>query len=250
MYNYRLEGWYGRLCNNLIQLTDAIYLAKKEGGAFELKLQHSLIRNFNINFNGPNPLPRKICDVPYYTHEISFNERREILRKYILPNCRLPQLDPMDVLVIHMRGGDIIQKTPPPHQGYVQPPLSFYKRVIEDCPIKNIIIITETVSNPCAKVIASMYPNCKIQISSLTEDVTTFLRATHVCFNSVGTFGETLALMSPNIKQAYTPEYTEPIRINNWNVEFKVNQYAISDTYIQPGQWTASDEQIALMLSS
>jgi hypothetical protein len=156
----------------------------------------------------------------------------------------------MDVLVIHMRGGDIIQHDPPPHPLYVQPPLSFYKCVIEDCPIKNIIIITETISNPCAKVIASMYPNCKIQILSLTEDVTTFLRATHVCFNTQGTFGETLALMSPNIKTAYIPEYTEPIRINNWNVDFKVNEYPIADTYIQPGQWTASDEQIALMLSS
>jgi hypothetical protein len=247
MYNYRLEGWSGRLCNNLIQLTDAIYLAKKEGGSFELKLQHSLIRNFNVK--GPNPLPRKIYDKSLKP-EISLKDRREILRKYILPNCRLPELVPMDVLVIHMRGGDIIQHNPTPHPLYVQPPLSFYKRVIEDCPIKNIIIITESNSNPCAKVIASMYPNCKIQILSLTEDVTTFLRATHVCFNTQGTFGETLALMSPNIKIAYIPEYTEPIRINNWNVDFKVNQYPIADTYIQPGQWTASDEQIALMLSS
>jgi hypothetical protein len=248
MYNYRLESWRGRLCNNLIQLTDAIYLAKKEGGAFEVKLQHSLIRNFNVNFNGPNPLPRKIYDMPFYNEEITLNERREILRKYILPNCRLPQLDPMDVLVIHMRGGDILRNTPPPHSCYVQPPISFYKRVIEDCPVKQIIIITEPVSNPCAKVIAFMYPNCKIQISSITEDVTTFLRATHVCFNIKGTFGKTLALMSPNIKHAYITQYNTPGE--TWNVEFKVNQYAISDTYIQPGQWTASDEQIALMLSS
>jgi hypothetical protein len=246
MYNYRLEGWSGRLCNNLIQLTDAIYLAKKEGGAFELKLQHSLVRNFNVK--GPNPLPRKIYDMPFYNEEIKLNERREILRKYILPNCRLPQLDPMDVLVIHMRGGDIIQHNPLPHSEYVQPPISFYKRVIEDCPIKNIIIITELASNPCAKIIASMYPNCKIQISSVTNDITTFLRATHVCFNSVGTFGQTLALMSPNIKQAYIPQYNNPGE--TWNVDFKVNKYPIAETYTQPGQWTASDEQIALMLSS
>jgi len=246
MYNYRLEGWSGRLCNNLIQLTDAIYLAKKEGGAFELKLQHSLIRNFNVK--GPNPLPRKIYDMPFYNEEIKLNERREILRKYILPNCRLPQLDPMDVLVIHMRGGDIIQHNPLPHSEYVQPPISFYKRVIEDCPIKNIIIITEPISNPCAKIIASMYPNCKIQISSVTNDITTFLRATHVCFNRTGTFGQTLALMSPNIKSAYIPEYIE--LGETWNVDFKVNKYPIAETYTQPGQWTASDEQIALMLSS
>lgn len=249
MYNYRLEGWSGRLCNNLIQLTDVIYLAKKEGGAFELKLQHSLVRNFNVKFNGQNPLPKKVYNIPFDNQEIRFNARREILRKYILPNCRLPQLDPIDVLVIHMRGGDIIQQNPPPHSLYVQPPLSFYKHVIEDCPVKQIIIITETLSNPCAKMIASMYPNCKIQISSLTEDVTTFLRATYVCFNTSGTFGMTLALMSPNIKMAYIPEYTGSTN-HDWNVDFKVNKYAIADTYIQPGQWTASDEQIALMLSS
>ena len=248
MYNYRLEGWSGRLCNNLIQLTDAIYLAKKEGGSFELKLRHSIIRNFNVKFNGPNPVPNKIYDKAFFNEEISLKERREILRKYILPNCRLPELNPLEALVIHMRGGDIIQHNPLPHPLYVQPPLSFYKRVIEDCPIKNIIIITEEIPNPCAKVIASMYPNCKIQTSSVTEDVTIFLRATHVCFNRTGTFGRTLALMSPNIKSAYIPEYIQPAGI--WNIEFKVNKYPISDTYIQPGQWTASDEQIALMLSS
>jgi hypothetical protein len=93
-----------------------------------------------------------------------------------------------------------------------------------------------------------MYPNCKIQISSLTEDITIFLRATHVCFNIKGTFGKTLALMSPNIKHAYIPQYNTPGE--TWNIEFKVNKYPIAETYTQPGQWTASDEQIALMLSS
>ena len=97
MYNYRLKGWSGRLCNNLIQLTDAIYLAKKEGGSFELKLQHSLVRNFSIKFNGTNPLPRKIYDMPFYNREISLKTgvadltgQLNILElNYIIKNCLL-----------------------------------------------------------------------------------------------------------------------------------------------------------------
>jgi hypothetical protein len=145
-----------------------------------------------------------------------------------------------------MRGGDILQKSLPPHPDYVQPPLSFYKRVIEDCPVTRIIILTEEMPNPCAKIIASMYPNCTIQTSKLINDVTTFLKATHVCFNSTGTFGTILAFMSPNIKMAYVACYTGPF---NGPADMNVKSYVFPD-YIQPGQWRATDEQIKQMLDS
>ena len=244
MYEYRLEGWHGRLCNNLIQLTDAIYIAQKENGAFELNHRHSIIKPFKLRFNNTNPLPKKIYDRTFFNHDIQLNKRREILQKYILPNCRLQSLVPTECLVIHMRGGDILEKSNP---FYVQPPLSFYKRVIEDCPVKKIIILTEERANPCAKLIASEYSNCTIQSSKLIDDITTFLQATHLCFNSVGTFGETLALMSPNVKFAYIPKYKNTSY--EWNVNFKVTEYALPDTYIQPGEWTASAEQISKMIT-
>jgi hypothetical protein len=225
----------------------SIYKAKKENGRFESRLIHSIIKPFRVRFNA-NPLPKRICKESFYNSEIQLNERRDILQRYILPNCRLPALPPIDCLVIHMRGGDIMCKSPPPHPHYVQPPLSFYKDVIEDCPVKKIIILTETIPNPCAKLIANSYDNCIIQSSKLVNDITTFLQATHVCFNTSGTFGETLALMSPNIKAAYIPKYKDST--TNWNISFKVNQYEISDTYIQPGEWNASDEQINQMITS
>ena len=248
MYEYRLEGWSGRLCNNLIQLTDVIYTARKKNGRFDMNLQHSIIKPFKLRFNDGTPLPKKMYNEPFYNSEIQLNERREILQRYILANCRLPSLPPINCLVIHMRGGDILRQSPPPHSVYVQPPLSFYKKVIEDCPLKKIIILTEDIPNPCAKIIANAYDNCKIQSSKLLDDVSTFLQATHVCFNTSGTFGETLALMSPNIKAAYIPKYKDST--TNWNISFKVNQYEISDTYIQPGEWNASDEQINQMITS
>lgn len=248
MYDYRLEGWSGRLCNNLIQLTKLIYKAKKENGRFELNLEHSIIKPFKLRFNDANPLPKKVCKESLDNSEIRLKERREILQRYILPNCRLPSLAPIECLVIHMRGGDILGQSPPPHPHYVQPPLSFYKRVIEDCPVKKIIILTESIPNPCAKLIADSYDNCTIQSSKLVNDVSTFLQATYVCFNIKGTFGITLALMSPNIKAAYIPKYKNDGE--NWHTGFKVNYYELSDTYIQPGEWTASDEQINQMITS
>jgi hypothetical protein len=250
MYEYRLERWSGRLCNNIMQLTNVIYKAKKENGRFEQNLQHSIIKPFKLRFNDANPLPIKVYEVSIDNSEIILNERREILQRYILPNCRLPALPPIDCLVIHMRGGDILRKSPPPNSVYVQPPLSFYKKVIEDCPLKKIIILTEDIPNPCAKLIADSYDNCIIQSSKLVNDIITFLQATHVCFNIKGTFGITLALMSPNIKAAYIPKYKNDGENWHWHKAFKVNYYELSDTYIQPGEWNASDEQINQMITS
>jgi len=243
-FTYILDGWSGRLCNNLIQVTDGIYLAKRDSGIFQQKLKHSIIKQFAVKFN-KDPLPKKLLEKKLDI--CPYNESRSILKTYVLPNCRFPELTPTDTLVIHMRGGDILRKSPPPHAGYVQPPLSFYKRVIEDCPVKDIIILTEEVPNPCAKIIQSIYPNCIIQTSTVINDVSTFLKATHVCFNSAGTFGRILASMSPNVKMAYTAVYLDTNL--NWPTDINVKSYLFSD-YIQPGQWTASDEQIKQMLDS
>jgi hypothetical protein len=249
MFLYRLDNWSGRLCNNIIQVTDAIYAAKKENGAFELTLPHSLLKRFVIKFN-KEPLPLRIYNKPFFNTEITMAERRDIMRKYVLPHLRLPALNADDCLVIHMRGGDIMRKSPPPHPLYVQPPLSFYRRVIEDCKPEKIIILTEAVANPCANIIASENHNCIIQTSRLVDDVATFLNATHVCFNTEGSFGQTLALMSPNIKVAYTTNYLSQPATEAWSVDFDVRLYDIPATYIKSGEWTASDDQIKLMLSS
>jgi hypothetical protein len=243
-----LDSWSGRLCNNLLQVADAIYLAKRDNGAFEHKLKHSIIKPFRVKFNkDPSPLPKKLYQDRAVLELCSPDEQRSILKAHVLPNCRFPDLTPSDTLVIHMRGGDILRKSPPPHTNYVQPPLSFYKRVIEDCPVKDIIILTEEVPNPCAKIIASMYPNCIIQTSTLINDASTLLKATHVCFNSAGTFGSTLAFISPNVKMVYIARYVD--NNFNWPTDINIKSYLFPD-YIQPGQWTASDEQIKQMLDS
>jgi hypothetical protein len=52
--------------------------------------------------------------------------------------------------------------------------------------------------------------------------------------------------MSPNIKMAYVACYTGPFK---GPADMNVKSYVFPD-YIQPGQWTASDEQIKLMLDS
>ena len=248
MYIYNLNRLIGRLCNNLLQISEAIYWAKNENTAFEMNLDHSIIKPFIIKFNNSNTITKKIYDKGLGNSKITLNERREILLNYILPNCVLPPLPPIKCLIIHMRGGDILSQNRRVNQFYVQPPLSFYRRVIEDCPVKNIIILTEDIPNPCAKLIAEEYDNCRIQSSNLIDDVASFLQATHVCFNAAGLFGKLLCLMSPNVEVAYIPRYK--VSKDDWNLNFEVKQYVLSDTYIQPGEWNASNEQISQMIES
>ena len=48
-------------------------------------------------------------------------------------------------LYIYIRSGDIFIK---PHHKYKQPPLCFYKKVLDNYTFKNIYLIAENKSNP------------------------------------------------------------------------------------------------------
>jgi len=96
---------------------------------------------------------------------------------------------PLDVLVIHMRNGDIFSK----HIGdgatkYIVPPLAFFQTVIESQDFRKVIVVHEkTGENPLMELLDRYHPNVVLQCRSIEEDATTVVRAQHVC-TSTGTF--------------------------------------------------------------
>ena len=292
-----LKEWYGRLGNNLTQLVNAIYFAKKNNHIFICKdveypkhalgmlevydgllkyidntptLESAFIKKFMLSFSDKkldelNYIPL-ISDYFYDNNNltvpniiISNGERRNILKEYILPNFNYKKDDTItkDTLVIHIRSGDIFNTGT--HSFYVQPPFSFYYKIIQENNYSNIVIITEKDRrNPSIQMILDNFDNVTIKTSNLEEDINIILSTENFVCNSQGTFGFYLALMSSNIKNLFISYFIDPDTTTFTNNNFlssentksfmdtssitdiNIHRYLINN-YIDPFGWNPSD---------
>ncbi len=269
MDSYRIQSWSGRLGNNLLQISNALSLAQRDRGEFVLDLPHPLLEPFVVRFCEAGDAPVRIRrGTWFYGVRVPAAERRQLLAAHVRPHLRLDQGRPPlpdATLVIHLRGGDIF--APGPNAKYVQPPLEFYRQVIEENPFDEILLVAESSRmNPCAAALQAAYPTrCRIQTGALADDVVTILRARHLCCNSVGTFGGALALLSVPLRALHMPVYSIPespapllVQSNDYIDGFDwfgatlpgidVALYLVSD-YVLPGNWTADAAQRESMLT-
>jgi|SaaInlStandDraft_1057018.scaffolds.fasta_scaffold06627_7 hypothetical protein len=211
----KINSWFGRLGNNIIQLLNVIQIARYYN--YKIFIPKHPYFNTKNNLFFINKLNKKIITDRYnffYDKKIqnidkkTFNNENlkksiEIV-KNIFTIKNIPKLDEKDI-IIHIRSGDIFC-VPPKHQGYIMPPLSFYKKILDNNNFNNIIIIAENKFNPIIDKILQLYPNIKFKIQSLKEDITLLLGSSNVV-ESFGTFTASLLLLSDNIKNIYKPNY-------------------------------------------
>ena len=140
--------WSGRLGNNITQLVNAILFANYnniETIIFPkhiyfkknfIKLEKNICKNnYVINnkiYKSDFFSRHDICKQYNLSEEIFINNKiniREIIKDIF--NLKIINLNFTDNdLVIHIRSGDVYSKYP--HSGWVQPPLSFYKTIINE----------------------------------------------------------------------------------------------------------------------
>ena len=87
-------------------------------------------------------------------------------------------------------------------RGYYQPPLCFYKKIINNFKFENIYIISEKSNNPIIEKILNKYPKIKYKINSLKYDMTILINA----YNIVGafsTFSKVLILLNNNLQKFF-----------------------------------------------
>jgi hypothetical protein len=267
------------ICNNVKYPKHALDMLEVYDGLLEYidnkpTLQSPFIKNFTLSFADKpfSDTMSTISSLPilsdfFYDNNnitvpntvVSNGERRTILKKYILPNFNYKKDETLtkDTLVIHIRSGDIFNSGT--HSFYVQPPFSFYYKVITENNYTNILIITEKDRrNPTIQMILDNFDNVSIKDSKLEEDINIILSAENFVCNSQGTFGFYLALMSCNIKNLFISYFTDPdtTSFNNNNFLSSENTKSFMDTssitdinihrflmhnYIQPFGWNPSD---------
>ena len=156
-----LKAW-GNLGNSLVQLRSILYIALFYNYTEITFPQHEFLpTRIAIHHKITRPAPAKSIiisgkdafkiDRSVWKHCMVHVHDKEV-QKLMLNNFNIhfekytPLLD--GVLVIHVRSGDIF-RVKIPHEGYAQPPLSFYVNAISRFSPSKIIIVAEDILNPC-----------------------------------------------------------------------------------------------------
>lgn len=262
---------YGRMGNSLLQISNAILLARALELQFvQLPKMPLLDIHEPVTVDGLTLLPsnydridQKVTLTGTFFRETKLERigctmetRRQVVQKYIVPYLTVqasPQ-DTKDCLTIHLRSGDVFE--PNPHPGYTQPPLSFYTKVIEDAreklSITQVQLVFEDRKNPCVERLETFVKSAglalKIQSGSFQEDVSVLLSARNLVFG-YGTFGLGICLMSKERQSVYVfgasgfpySKFTSLRQVTVFDDH--------SGIYPRVGDWEASEAQLDLMLS-
>jgi hypothetical protein len=153
-YRISIGDWVGNLGNHLIQMSGALNVARNTQSRLTVP-EHRLLRRRAFAFTdtaNDNCLEPVVGSFFYksdcFQSAIVYDrERRRLFQDFLyelllrrsfrehfhdLLNQKPGELVGPGTLVINMRSGlDIFRTEPPPQNDYMQPPLSFYKHVIE-----------------------------------------------------------------------------------------------------------------------
>ncbi len=210
----RIQGWTGRLGNNLLQLSHAMSVAKHTQSILILP-EHDFL---NMDETGhiiaytSQPITSQwsdtFFDVPdSLGYQFSSDSKRQALRSLpdtfynFTPDPKITD----HTLVIHLRSGDVFSGSV--GNQFWQPPTAFYRRIISSGAYDDIVIVTEEKNmSPCAAQLvqdfADKVKRIRIQTGSLQEDINTLLSARNLV-PSNSSFAFTLALASRHIKRWY-----------------------------------------------
>ena len=129
-----------------------------------------------------------IINIGFFFFSLNFTVLGNVNRFYVFRNEILNNLPKVkinyDDLYIHIRGGDIFKNNPNIYPYYAQPPLCYYKNILNKFIFRKVIIISEDVLNPVIPILLKEYSfikynknNIKLDISYLiySNNIITFL---------------------------------------------------------------------------
>ena len=266
-----IKEWFGRLCNNLTQITHAYHLAEKTRSRLVLPVHTALDTAALVqvsDFSEGQPIKADVKDNFFFTEHPLFNEfpidferRRSILR-IILPSLidgyisRLSDRASADVpdLVVHIRSGDVFHRINNPTlyatPNFVQPPLSFYKRIIREGDFQSIQIVAEDKQNPCIDALLEWDKRIFFRKQKPLADISLLLAAKNLVIG-YGTFAFTWALASHRLEALYSQLIPAAVfgTIHDGDLRgTRIRAYMVQN-YIKTGEWSCSNEQLALMLN-
>ena len=220
------------------------------------KINITLISKTELNFKNRNFAIFNRDNI-YFQRVFKPEIRIELLKKDIKKNLPKIELDPND-LYIHIRSGDIFKyKYHHKNANYAQPPLCFYKSVLNNFKFKQIFIISEDKKNPIIDILLKEFPEIIFNINNLEHDVSILTNAYNIV-GSISSFLTTLIIINENLKFIWEFDlYMSPEKylhlhhdIYNYQINYSIYRMKPSLNYqIQMFPWINSKKQINLMLN-
>lgn len=228
----KINKWFGRLGNNLIQMRNVILIAlfynynimipyHKFFKTTQIILNKNITNDIFIDNEGNNFFyNKKITKFNRECFISNIDKMKQILRKIFIIDYKVIKPLANNELVIHIRGGDIFSKSP--HRAYIPPSLSFYKNIIDNSSYEKIYLINDFDNNPCISKLKELYSNIIHISSTLENDIKILLSASNLV-TSIGTFPFSLLFLTNNVKNIYYPSYSiqvEEVKIYFDNIKF------------------------------
>ncbi|MCJ2071055.1 discoidin domain-containing protein [Methylobacterium sp. J-030] len=183
---------------------------------------------------------------------------REVVHTYIRQVFNgLPAVfpdKPEDQLIIHIRSGDIFSTWIDPN--YPQPPLAFYRMVIErllaEDRIRSVRMVFENRANPVIPALEAYVEGIGLPLSTqsgtLVDDVAAIANGRYLVFG-FGSFGPGVCHLSERVDQVFYfscnwPQGFQSIETVGHVVEVR----DVGGGYMKIGEWTNSEAQRRLMV--
>ena len=176
-----------------------------------------------------------------------------LFRDEIYNNLNEFKSDPSE-LYIHIRSEDIFTKKNAP--SYFQPPLCFYKKIIDENNFKKIYIISNGNENPNIKKLLELYPNINFQYkNTLVHDISLFAYAVNIV-TSTSSFIWTVVNFSKHVKNVWNYDilgenrpYFLLMEEHRKNISYTEYVMKPKDDYMSKiNPFYASEEQLKLMV--
>ena len=248
-----INEWFGRTGNNILQIIRAIHYAIINNHNSIIFHPHPLLTSNIITLeNIENSDKSTINDTFFSLKKYNITDpepyvMKEYFQKYIKSIFKIQTENNNDVtddktIHIHFRGGDIFSSTP--HKAYVQPPLSYYKDIINE--YDSIKLVCEDKKNPCINELLKQ-ENVEYISNTLEKDLSILSNVSNLVIG-FGTFGFLLYLMNPYLKKLYIPDFVvNELPKGEWGNDIKVHIIELPN-YIKVGEWKNTIEQRKMLL--
>lgn len=249
----------GRFGNNMVQLINAIHIAKHLGqDVIHFDMPYFISNKIIINRRGTNKknisgdffyLDKSIKEIPGI-EIISYEKILSYAKTYLYPIIKYKkgylstlQLNLDKTLFIHIRSGDIFD--PNAHGNYVPAPLDYYELIIISQPWSNVYVVYEDDKNPVVNKMKQKHPNFIYKSLNLSDTMSVFFEAKHVV-GGFGTFVPGMLLFNNAFTSVYLPEYAVLPYITIQYPQIKL--VAVPD-YFPDSKWVPNQENFDKILN-
>jgi len=246
---YSITSYYGRLGNNVLQICSTFIQGYDKVNKYVLS-SHPIFHFKNI-LNEEATICK--CD------NLQLLNSQQI-KHYDLSRLKTCYKKHIDIkgdrvsnniydIGIHIRSGDIFQQIGNSHSKYLQPPLYFYEKIINENISKKIVIVYESNHNPVVNKLAHKYKdqdNIIFQSSSIINDIHTLSNCRQLVVSN-GTFWLVPYFESNIIENIIIADY---MKDNHWfmfDTNTKYHEIALPN-YMKGQLWKNTLEQREIMV--